>query len=152
KTVPLIASIVLPDGSSWTFNYDLYGNPVYISLPLGGSISYQWATIAFPVLGTFTPVSRAVTQRTITDNNGHSYVWKYQWLVSQNNPTGANGTFTNVVTDPLGNDTTHVFTNYLSSFYETSTITYRGAYTSGQPVKQVDTGYQVTTAGDERDQ
>lgn len=150
ESIPLIATIVLPDGGTWTFNYDSYGNPIYIGLPLGGSISYQWQTVAFPVIGVFIPVSRAVQQRTVTDGNGNSYIWKYQWLVSQNNPTAPNGTYTNVVTDPLGNDTVHVFTN-LGSFYETSTRTYKGSYTSGQLLRQVDTGYQQTGAGDSRD-
>jgi len=148
---PLISSIVLPDGSTWTFNYDAYGNTTFIGLPLGGSISYQWATVAFPSVSGNAPVSRAVTQRTITDNNGNSYIWKYAWMTSQNNPASENGTYTNVVTDPLGNDTAHVFTNYGGSFYETDTQSFQGLYTSGQLLKEVVTGYQVTTAGDGND-
>jgi YD repeat-containing protein len=78
----LLTSIVLPDGRTWTFTYDSYGNLTYIGLPLGGSISYQWATVAFPPVGVGAPpASRAVVQRTLTDNNGNSFVWKYQWML-----------------------------------------------------------------------
>jgi YD repeat-containing protein len=143
-TVELISSIVLPDGSSWIFQYDSYGNVTYLGLPLGGSITYQWTTVAFPSFSA-TPVSRAIMQRTITDNRGDSYIWKYRWVTSQNNPTSANGTYTNVVTDPLGNDTVHVFTNFLGAlaFYETTTSTYQGSYLTGSLLKQVITGYQA---------
>jgi RHS repeat-associated protein len=148
-----ISSIVLPDGSSWVFNYDSYANFTYIGLPLGGSISYQWATVAFPSFSGFSPASRTVTQRTITDNNGHTHVWKYHWLSSQNNPLSVGGTFTNVITDPLGNDTVHVFTHFQAdlNFYETTTRTYQGPYTGGALLKEVDTGYQGTTVGDSAD-
>jgi YD repeat-containing protein len=133
-SVPLVSSIVLADGSSWTFSYDSYLNITSIGLPLGGTISYQWGTVAIPDPASGTGASRAVTQRTITDNNGHSYVWKYQWLVAQSNALSANGTFTNVVTDPAGNDTVHVFTDFQAAgaFYETTTQFYQGAYTAGQ--------------------
>jgi RHS repeat-associated protein len=153
STAVFISSIVLPDGSSWIFNYDSYANFTYIGLPLGGSISYQWATVAFPSFSGFSPASRTVTQRTITDNNGHSYVWKYHWLTSQNNPLSVGGTFTNVITDPLGNDTVHVFTHFQAdlNFYEATTQTYQGPYTGGVLLKEVDTGYQATTVGDSTD-
>src|SRR6185437_7928312 len=152
-TAQLISSIVLPDGSAWTFNYDAYGNITFIGLPLGGSITYEWETVAFPSFSALTPVSRALKQRTITDDNGHSYIWKYQWITSQSSPLSANGTFTNVVTDPLGNDTVHVFTDFLAAlaFYETKTQTYQGSYTAGTLVRQIDTGYQATSVGDSED-
>src|SRR5579863_8511594 len=148
----VLTSMVLPDDSAWTFNYDSYANLTSIGLPLGGTISYQWATVAFPPVGLGSAaVSRAVTQRTLTDNNGHSYTWKYQWMVAQSNPTNSNGTYTNVVTDPLGNDTVHVFTNLLGGFYETRTQTYQGSYTSGALLQQVDTAYQTYSPGDSND-
>jgi hypothetical protein len=41
---------------------------------------------------------------TINDNNGHSWTSRYYYGAVANNE------MTNVVTDPLGNDTVHVFT------------------------------------------
>jgi RHS repeat-associated protein len=54
---------------------------------------------------------------------------------------------TNTVTDPLGNDTVHVFKAQIPSagancnFYETTTQIYQGAQSSGKLLKQVDTQY-----------
>jgi hypothetical protein len=88
----------------------------------------------------------AVVQRTITDDQGNSYVWKYHWLVAQSNPIDNNGTYTNVVTDPLNNDTVHVFTDLKGEFYETRTQVYQGSYTAGTLLKQIDTTYQASIA------
>src|SRR5205807_9772210 len=116
--------------------------------PLGASITYQWATVALPTETQRPPVSRAVTVRTITDNNGHSDTWTYQWMVQQASPNSNNGTYTNKVKDPLGNDALHVFTNFIGvGFYETGTLSYQGPSTSGQLLKRVDTGYFVTGVG-----
>jgi hypothetical protein len=41
-----VVSVALADGSHWTLDYDNYGEPVYIGLPTGGSISYTWTTVA----------------------------------------------------------------------------------------------------------
>src|SRR5205807_5582325 len=139
-------TIILPDGTKWIFSYDSYGNVTSVGLPLGGTVTYQWATVAFPNVG-LTPVSRVVMQRTITDNLGHSGIWNYRWMTQQSNPAQLNGTYSNVVTDPNGNDTVHVFTNTLGGFYETSSLSYQGLSANGQLLKRVDTTYSVTGVG-----
>jgi hypothetical protein len=63
----IISSITLPDQTSWNISYDNYGEITQVTLPLGGSISYQWTTIPLPQCNTQTPVSRAVSTRTISD-------------------------------------------------------------------------------------
>jgi RHS repeat-associated protein len=145
----VITSVVLPDNTAWKFGYDSYDNVISLGLPLGGSVAYTWANVAFPTCQG-NPMSRAVTARTVTDNQGNSHTWTYQWLVQQSNPTSANGTFTNVETDPLGNDTVHVYTDFVTScdFHETSTQIYQGSRTAGQLLKRVDTGYLTYTVGD----
>ena len=138
---PMLVTVIMPDGTSWKFDYDSYGNVTHLGLPLGGSIDYAWQTIAAPSCGSLTTVSRAVKSRTINDNNGHSFNWQYNYYGAF-----ANGTMTNTVTDPLGNDTDHVFTalNGLCTLaYETSTQEYRGTGNSRQLLKQVDTHYQT---------
>ena len=138
-------TMILPDGTKWVFQYDSYGNLTSIGLPLGGSVSYQWETVAFPpVPDSNITVSRAVSSRTVNDNNGNSSTWTYHWMTQQT--TGSSGavtSYTNVVTDPLGNDAVHVFTNLGSAYYETSTLYYQGSSGSGQLLKRVDTAYQV---------
>ena len=137
----LVATIVLADHSKWTFNYDSYGEVTYVGLPLGGSVSYTWTEIDFANCSNVTAVSRAVASRTVNDNNGHSFVWNYQW------GTVSNGTISNTATDSLGNDTVHVFTALdgtgtgACSFYETETRNYQGSGGSRQLLKQVDTTY-----------
>ncbi|HLJ85999.1 MAG TPA: RHS repeat-associated core domain-containing protein [Candidatus Angelobacter sp.] len=140
----VVVSILLQDGTNWTFNYNSYGDIISIGLPLGGSIAYQWASVSFPSCSGI-PMSRAITSRTVTDNKGNSYTWNYKWLTQQASPLQKNGTFVNVVTDPLNNDVAHTFTNVegFCSFYETTTQTYQGSSSSGTLLKRVDTSYSV---------
>lgn len=145
--VPVIVSVYfVVDGSTWSFQYDTYGNVTYIGLPLGGNIQYVWGTFALTNCSTtVTYPSRAVKQRTITDNNGHSYVWNYNYGTSV-----CSGSMTNTMTDPLGNDTVDVFNklqgvnngrNDVVSYFVTSTKNYQGSQSSGNVLKEEDFQY-----------
>jgi RHS repeat-associated protein len=138
KSISPLVDMVLPNGTQWTFNYDSYGNITFVGLPTGGSISYTWATASFPdCSGTNTLRSRAVASRTLTDGTT-SHTWNYVWGTQQ-----ANGTITNVVTDPLGNDTVHTFSPIAvgCNFFETATLSYSGSHTTGQLLKSIATTY-----------
>ncbi len=135
-----VVSAVLADGSRWTFDYDNYGELIYIGLPTGGSISYTWTTVGFGACANnHTPVSRAVATRTLNDGQGHTSTWAYTW------GTLSGATLTNKVTDPLGNDTVHVFTaldgSSGCSLYETTTVEYQGSSSANQPLGRVDTTF-----------
>ncbi|MBZ5530317.1 MAG: hypothetical protein LAO20_02695 [Acidobacteriia bacterium] len=137
-----LVTVIQADGSRITFDYDSYGNLTYVGLPGGGSITYAWGMINFPSCTQFDGgISRAILSRTVTDNNGHSSVWQYQW------GTVANGIISNTVTDPLNNDTVHVFTALDGTglggcgFHETQTQHYQGTGGSRQLLQQVDTQY-----------
>ncbi len=140
-----ISTVLLADGTHWTFDYDGYGEIISIGLPTGGSITYTWATIQFNScdLSNNTQFSRAVATRTLNDGQGHTYQWRYTW------GTPANGLLTNIVTDPLGHDTVHTFSDLsplaglvaACNFYETATIQYQGAQSANQPLQRVDTSY-----------
>jgi RHS repeat-associated protein len=138
---PLV-TVVLADGSKWTFNYDNYGEVTFIGLPTGGSISYTWTEVSLRNCSPNdqTAVSRAVASRTVNDNSGNSFTWHYFWGAAQ-----SDGTMTNVVNDPLGNDTVHVFTAQDSTggcgFYETRVQAYQGFRGSGKLLQQLDTVY-----------
>lgn len=151
--VPMIVSVIfLADNSTWSFQYDSYGNLTYVGLPLGGSIQYQWQTHGFPNCPYGQPnapaeVSRAVSQRVITDGNNNSYTWKYSYGTA-----ACNNTLTNTMTDPLGDDTVNVFSqlqgvsnNYVNDnpapLYVTATKVYQGSQTSGQLLKREDLQY-----------
>jgi RHS repeat-associated protein len=143
-----LVTVVLADGSKWSFDYDGFLEVTSVGLPAGGSISLTWTNIGFPNCNPPDPtsVSRAVASRTVNDNNGHSSTWIYNWGVP------ANHSITNSVTDPLGNDTVHTFTaldpNEGSpvgcAFYETRTKNYQGTGTSRQLLRQSDTTYSST--------
>src|SRR5258708_29047917 len=79
----------------------------------------------------------AGARRTVNDNNGHSYQWTYSY------GTVVNHLISNTVTDPLGNDAVHTFTDLdgVCAFYETRTQIYQGTGTARQLLKQVETGY-----------
>ena len=145
---PQLVTVALADGSKWTFDYDNYGEVTFVGLPAGGSISYTWTTVAFPSCAVPDGgVSRAVASRTVNDNNGHSSTWNYSW------GTVVNGVISNIVTDPLSNDTVHVFTALDGTsagdcgFYETRTQSYQGTGGSRQLLKQVDTTYSTAFYG-----
>src|SRR5262249_12596081 len=81
-----IQSIVLYNGTNWntspawTFEYSSrnpgdditvnYGDLTKITLPTGGTISYTWTTINACDINASTPVSRAVSSRTVNANDG----------------------------------------------------------------------------------
>src|SRR5579872_337030 len=135
----VVVSIALPDQSHWSLDYDNYGNVTSITYPTGGQVSYQWQEISMPYCadGTLTPVSRAVSTRTLFDGT-NSRIWQYSWGQQQ-----SDGTLTNIVTDPNGNDTAHVMSPVAvkCGFYETETRYYQGLHTSGTLLKTVDTTY-----------
>src|SRR5882724_9652634 len=141
--VPIV-TLVLADGTRWVFDYDSYGELISMGLPTGGSITYTWATIGLTncSIDNLTPVSRAVASRTLNDGQGHSSTWNYHWGAF------ASPILTNSVTDPLGNDTVHVFTaqavgggSSSCDLYETTTTEYQGASSANQSRRRVDTTY-----------
>ncbi len=130
---PMLQSIVLPNNTAWTFTYstDTLYNLTSITFPTGGSISYTWGGTAF--CGSHEiDWNYAVTSRTVNPNSGDpSSTWNYNYYTSA-------GT---VVTDPAGNDTTHLMGVGSCLAYETLTNYYAGSYTSGSPIKTVTTNY-----------
>src|SRR5205085_7136902 len=116
-------SIVLPDGSHWSLDFDSYGNIVTIIYPTGGSVSYEWQEVSLDSCFEATQMSRAVQTRTVSDGQGTSAVWRYSWGQPQ-----SDGSITNIVTDPNGNDTAHVMRAQQVScaYYETQTRYYQG--------------------------
>jgi RHS repeat-associated protein len=137
-----IGSVVMPDQNHWSFDYDDFGNVTKITLPTGGNISYLWTEISDGCAdGSLTRVSRAISTRTTNDNNGNSYQWSYTWGALQQD-----GTLTNYVLDPNGNETAHVFHSVTTSpcdFYEVETRSYQGTHASGTLLHTVDTHYNA---------
>src|SRR5205823_5125931 len=94
------------NGTSWSFAYDSYADLTSITFPTGGSLNYSWQSLTrlpFNLQG----ISQAITSRRI--NGGQP--WSYSWGAY------SNLTATNVVTDPLLNDTAYTMTQVLGGSY-----------------------------------
>jgi RHS repeat-associated protein len=134
ENLSTLQSVVLPNGTLWIFQYDAgTGNISEITLPTGGTISYNWGDTG----GCSASVAPAwVVSRTVNANDGSgSHTWNYTY----------NGNNTTTAEDPLGNYT--VYTNQdlnWCSNYTTSIQYYQGAVNSGNLLKTVSTTYNQT--------
>ena len=136
STVLLMTALVLPDGTSWQFGYDSYGDLTSVQLPTGGTVSYSWTgndAGSQPWClssGTADCEVRTLTSRTSTDGNTQS-TWQY------NNFT---------VTDPALNDTVYTPNNPndVADDGRVNSIQYlNGRSGSGSVMKTVNYGYQT---------
>jgi len=148
-TNTFMQSLVLPNGTAWTFEFDGSGNLISIGLPTGGMISYGWAQET--VCGVYQPLPsffRAATSRTVTDQTG-AHTWTYSnngWVGTWPAPPPP-ASMTSTVTDPLGNTSVHSLTaqgNANCSFYETERQDYQGAVLSSNLLQTTTTTYSYT--------
>lgn len=141
----MVQSIVLPNGTAWTFQYndsdpggpsgENYGSLTEITLPTGGTISYTYFTSA----NCGPSLTRWIKTRTVNANDGTgAHTWTY-----------FGGTSTsNIVTDPAGNDTVHTITDLgFCTPYETLTQYYQGSSSGGTLLKTIQTDYTATANG-----
>ncbi len=152
----MLQSIVLPDNTAWTFEYDSrdpgddasvnYGDLTKITFPTGGTLAYTWKNIHLCNQGTsLTKISRAVASRTLNANDGTgAHTWTYTYSGEQI-PTSANSTTT--VKDPLNNETVHSFTGLggSCSLFETQTQYYQGLASTGTLLKTEQTDYSYNS-------
>ncbi|MGH9554618.1 MAG: RHS repeat domain-containing protein [Terriglobales bacterium] len=157
RTTVMLQSIVLPNGTAWTFeygstaesdpNYVNFGDVTRIVFPTGGSISYGWDlyVVDMPGSGERWTQIRAVQTRTLDANDGSGpHTWSYSYGVKAN-PPALSPTKT-TVTDPLGNQTVHTMTAFgTGSFYETQTLSYQGSAATGTLLKTTTTDYISNT-------
>jgi len=150
-----LQSIVLPNGTTWTFEYDDFGELSLITLPTGGTISYTWTYTSGVCVGGeyyqnqvatgLYPYGRAVTSRTVNASDGTGpHVWNYAL-----SSTVIEGNIQTVVTDPASNDAVHSQTALggSCSLYETDLKQYSGSHTSGTLLREVATSYNYTFGG-----
>jgi RHS repeat-associated protein len=139
-TQPSTQSIVLPNGTAWTFAYDNYGDISQVTLPTGGTIAYTYETAPAGECQVGDNLSRYATSRTVNANDGAgAHTWQYSF----------SGVTT--VTDPLSNQAVHTFTSFgtpISCFgFETLAQYYQGSNTAGTLLKTVQTDYENIGAG-----
>jgi RHS repeat-associated protein len=99
QTRTVVSSIVQPNGTSYTFQYEnnSYGGLTGITLPTGATISYTWATL---LPGNLTFAHRYVSSRTVTVGS-QSSTWTFLKGCMDSNCSTVNTD----VGDPQGNHT-----------------------------------------------
>jgi RHS repeat-associated protein len=150
-TFPALSSITLPNGTSWNFDYDGYGDITTVTTPTGGTVSYTWdhmgdgcthediSAYCLPVLA----------QRTVNAAPGaypsQAKTWTYSGIGSSSALSGITDGPT-TVTDPDGNQVVHTFTlldtgDFPYSARETDTKYYQGSSGSGSLLEESITQY-----------
>ncbi len=134
QTRNAINSIVLPDGSSYQFVYDNFGELTQLTLPTGGAITYTWNTFS-----DHESSYRYVTSRTFNQVNpvtGANIV--SQWVFARPSASEV------IVTDPAGNQTDYTLSN--SSIHEAKI--YTGSI-GGTPTRDYVINYMVSVNSNE---
>jgi RHS repeat-associated protein len=139
-TLTYLQSVLLPNGTAWTFTYSNDGNGdlTEITLPTGGTITYTWANAGS--CSGIIKAPRAVATRTINANDGtgnHQWTYSGAWTYGSNSgPT---------ITDPLGNNTVYTITDFgQCQSYVTLVNYYQGTVQSSNLSKTVTTTYSTT--------
>ena len=136
--VLLPVSVSVPGGGTYTIAYEqtpgnssayTTGRIAKITLPSGGSISYQYLNGNNGINCTSGVVPKLT--RTVNDNNGNSGTWTYINSNGNSPSTCAAGAgpckYTVTETDPAGNQTVY----YFSGEYQTAVWSYQGQSTGG---------------------
>ena len=145
----MLQSIVLPNLTTWTFQYEpTYAALSQITLPTGGTIIYTWTLNSAPCQNSSTYNSQtqvtttkwgwwlAVASRTVNANDGTgAHLWSYSGFSTVGSAVKT--------TDPLGNDSVHTMTGLAGSgsLYETQAKYYQGSSSTGTLLKTVNTDY-----------
>jgi hypothetical protein len=105
----LLSKILLPNGTSYSFQYDPnFLDLTRIDLPTGGVITYDWTIKNWEQCSTALPVKRVVSQRTMTAGGGSPVsVWKYNWGAGGVCNPQPGDSLSVIVTNPDGNDEYH---------------------------------------------
>jgi len=135
--------VVLPNNTTWTFNYTTDGNAdlASVTFPTGGSLSYTWFQ---DCVAEDNP--RSVSTRTLDPNDGVTPTSTWQYFYNPGYYPTCENTLQSVVRAPSSasygatDDTSH---NFDTSGYETQAKYYSGHYDTGTLLKTVNTTYQV---------
>lgn len=131
-TNSMMTGVVLPNGTTWRFDYDSWGDLQKVYTPTGGTITYGWATTmktGCPT-GGIEPL-RTVASRTVSDG-ATNQTWNYSL-------PGSSGMGV-TVTDPLNNTT--VYTGHVGPYGTCpGTVSNAQYYSNGTLVKTVVTTF-----------
>jgi RHS repeat-associated protein len=154
-----LQSLVLPNDTSWAFEYDpVYGDLTSITTPLGGTVTYTWANFTVQQglcneYQQYLQFSRGVASRTVDANDGTGpHTWTYTQMVLTPEllySTVAGVSYAVKVTNPDQSYVVHYFSNLNSDFsncayFETSTKTYSSTGTLLQTQNRTYSSIQIS--------
>lgn len=134
-SVTAIQSIQLPDGSSYQFSYDSYGEITSVTLPTGGVIQYGWANYT----DSYNNVNRWITSSTIA-GNATTYTPS---VITQCTSDGTGCQEQVNVHRPSGDEQVYTFT-LNNGAWNTATTIYSGAASGGQAKVADSTAYDFS--------
>jgi RHS repeat-associated protein len=155
-SLKFLQSVVLPNGTTWTFEYNSrspgdpinvnYGDLTKVTFPTSGTISYGYVNFG-GTSGYYTTGTRVLSSRTVNANDGTGgHTWMYQWGSYSNTSLPE----TNISTDPIGNDTVYTNSNIAGGYGGLwRTITkqvYQGSRTNGTLLQTVATDWKLVPA------
>src|SRR5450755_4545976 len=126
RTNTMMTGVVLPNGTTWRFDYDSWGELQEVHTPTGGTISYTWQT-STDWCDYLYALTRTVTSRTVYDGSSYQ-TWHYA-----NTYQGSGAGVT--VTDPLNNAT--VYSGYRVQGGCTGSVSEAQYYSNGTLIKTV---------------
>jgi RHS repeat-associated protein len=137
-TINPVQSIQLPDGSSYTFTYDNYGEPTSITLPTGGVITYGWTNY----FDSYQNANRWLSSRAVGNNPSTTFTPS---VISQcsNNGTGCQEQV--IMHKPSGDETVYQLT-LNNGAWNTSTTAYNGSANPSAAIVTVENVYDFSNA------
>lgn len=133
-----IQSIQLPDGTSYSFTYDSYGEMTSVTLPTGGVINYGWTNFQ----DSYNNMNRWLSSRTIGSNPAMTFTPS---VITQCASNGTGCQEKVVVHKPSGDETTYEQT-LNNGAWNTKVSVYTGT-ASGTPVATTANAYSFQCSG-----
>lgn len=133
-----VQNIQLPDGTSYSFTYDSYGEMTSVTLPTGGTVQYGWTNYQ----DSYQNKNRWLTSRTVGSNPSTTFT---QAVLSQcsSNGTGCQEQVT--VHKPNGDETVYQLT-LVNGSWNTNVAVYSGA-AGGTPLATTANTYSYSCSG-----
>lgn len=135
-TLSPVTSIQLPDGSSYHFSYDSYGEMTSVTLPTGGVITYGWGNY----FDSYQNKNRWLTSRTVGNNPAMTFTPS---VITQCSSGGTGCQEQMIVHKPSGDETVYKLT-LNNGAWNTNTTAYTGSAASGTPLMNVVNTYNFS--------
>lgn len=133
-----VQSIQLPDGTSYSFTYDTYGEMTSITLPTGGVINYGWTNYQ----DSYNNINRWLTSRTVGSNSAMTFTPS---VITQCASNGTGCQEKVVVHKPSGDETSYELT-LNNGAWNTKVDAYTGPV-SGTPPISITNTYSFQCSG-----